>query len=185
MKVETIITWGALGCWLLFAAGAMAQPPGDRPGSKSPDSPPDELRSFESIKLWRMTQALDLTEEQAAKIFPKLHQLQKERHQFRQNYRQMMQELSAMVRDPQVQENLLIKKMEQIEKGERAFREMQRKGHEEIKVLLTPVQQAKLMLFQEKFDRDLRQILREIREPKGPPASRRLPPPKTPREPLE
>lgn len=184
MKIRHIITWGVIGWGLLLAAGAAAQSPAGRHGPRSLESAPDDMQSFESVKLWRMTQALDLNEEQTAKVFPKLHQLQKERRQFRLSYRAMMQELAAMVRDPQVQESLLTKKMEQIEKAEQAFRDFERKNHQEIKTLLNPVQQAKLILFREKFDRDLRQILREIREQKGPPPSRR-PPAKAPSEPKE
>lgn len=184
MKFKHIIPWAALGLILIFAVNAGAQPPG-RYGQRSPKPGSEEMQAFESIKLWRMTQALDLSEEQAAKIFPKLHALQKERRQFRQNYRRIMQELAALVRDPRGDENQIIKKIKELDKTEKTFRELERKNEEEIKALLTPIQQAKFILFKEKFERDLRQILREMREPKSPPTAPRRLPPKAPKEPPE
>ena len=199
MKVTALITWGVIGCLLIATAAAAEQPTADRPGSnpggsqpgegrqpvippRHPGFAPGDPRSFEAIKLWRMTQALDLSEEQASKIFPKLHQMQKERRQFRQNYRLMVQDLAALVRTPDVKDNFILKKIEEIEKVEQSFREQERKGREEIKAILTPLQQAKLMLFQERFDRDLRAILREMREQRGP-LPPRHPSPKMPPEP--
>ena len=184
MKVKTIFTGGVIGCWLMLAAPAWAQPPANQPGPPPGEPRPEKARNIESIKLWRMTQALDLSEEQTAKIFPNLHKLQKERRKFRQAHRQMMQELTALIQNPQLPENLLLKKVEQIEKAEKTFRDFERKSQEQIKDQLTPLQQAKLILFEEKFERDLRQIFRELREQKGTSAPRRHPP-KTPPEPQE
>ena len=67
---------GLLGV-LAVVSSAVGQPfTPPPPGSLGPG---EGRRLIETIKIWKMTEALNLNEEQAAKLFPKLTQLEASR----------------------------------------------------------------------------------------------------------
>lgn len=127
----------------------------------------EERRGFNNIStlyLLRMVQVLDLTEEQTAKIFPKVNRVEKEKREMNRKIGQLLRELRDRVRQQDVNEKELSRIMDDV-KGLR----MQVKNREEelqkfLEENLTVHQQAKYLIFIQDFVKDLRQKLNKARE---------------------
>ena len=74
----------------------------------------EKMRTRENITtllLLRMTQALDLTEEQTAQIFPVVNRIEKEKRKLNRELVQHLRELRAMLHDRDYTEDQLVEKI--------------------------------------------------------------------------
>ncbi|OIN97904.1 hypothetical protein COY52_08770 [Candidatus Desantisbacteria bacterium CG_4_10_14_0_8_um_filter_48_22] len=135
-------------------------PPAEEQGYKK-----EELREMlETLRVWKMTKALELTEEQSLKIFPRMNEIEKAREAAGKVRAQAAEELKKMVNSPAGPDREKIsEKLAGIEKAESELRSKEEKFREEIKSLLSPVQQAKLVIFLKDFEEDVKRMVAEVR----------------------
>jgi len=124
-----------------------------------------------TLKWLRLTQALDLTEEQAAKIFPFVNRIEKQKLQIQKSMSKDIGELRRILKesplfDPKKDQE---KEMEIFDKlkSHREYQRLIRQKDEEIEDFLeknlTTVQKAKYLLFQVDFYRGLGETLDRAR----------------------
>jgi len=119
---------------------------------------------LETLRVWKMTKALELTEEQSLKIFPRMNEIEKAREAAGKVRAQAAEELKKMVNSPAGPDREKIsEKLAGIEKAESELRSKEEKFREEIKSLLSPVQQAKLVIFLKDFEEDVKRMVAEVR----------------------
>ena len=118
---------------------------------------------IEKIRIYRLTRELDLTTEQAIEFFPKLNELQKIDKDFRARQKEILDNLKAMIYEDAEQKEILksLSRYETIFK-EKVERQLSKMG--EIRELLTPVQQARYLIFQDEFEREIRRMIKEVRK---------------------
>jgi len=118
---------------------------------------------IEKIRIYRLTRELDLTTEQAIKFFPKLNELQKIDKDFRARQEEILDNLKAMIHEDAEQKEIMksLSRYETIFK-EKVERQLSKMG--EIRELLTPVQQARYLIFQDEFEREIRRMIKEVRK---------------------
>jgi len=118
---------------------------------------------IEKIRIYRLTRELDLTTEQAIEFFPKLNELQKIDKDFRARQKEILDNLKAMIHEDAEQREILksLSRYETIFK-EKVERQLSKMG--EIRELLTPVQQARYLIFQDEFEREIRRMIKEVRK---------------------
>lgn len=125
------------------------------------------------LKLIRMTMALGLTEEQAAKIFPVANRIEKEKMELNRQLSREVRELRSLIAASPPDEARIKEKIGKIRK----IRESLRLKEAEFEVLLeeslTTVQRGKYVLFNLDFAQFLTRNLERIRNLQGQP-------PKTP-----
>jgi len=123
----------------------------------------DPRAIIEKIRIYRLTKELDLTTEQAIEFFPKLNELQKIDKDFRARQKEILDDLKAMIRDDAEQKEIVesLSRYETIFK-EKMERQLSKMG--EIRKLLTPVQQARYLIFQDEFEREIRNMIKEVRK---------------------
>ena len=175
--------------WLVglvaLASSAMGQPftppaPG-RPG------PAEGRRLIETIKIWRMTEALNLTEDQAAKLFPKLTQLETSRREFHGRQRLLRDELAEILKQRPLREIDIKARLEELDRAEIDFKGRERSVMGELRSILSLEQQARLALFEERFEMEMRRTIQHLRQRRqgvspgpgqgfGPPPLRSRPP---------
>ncbi|MBI2902395.1 MAG: hypothetical protein HYY12_02235 [Candidatus Methylomirabilis oxyfera] len=152
--------------WLVglvaLASSAMGQPftppaPG-RPG------PAEGRRLIETIKIWRMTEALDLTEDQAAKLFPKLTQLETSRREFYSRQRLLRDELAEILKQRPLREIDVKTRLEELDRTEVDFKTRERSVMGELRSILSLEQQARLALFEERFEMEMRRTIQHLRQ---------------------
>ncbi len=120
-------------------------------------------RHIETFRMWEMTKALDLTEEQVASIFPALNRIEKERAKLNKQIGLEIRELKELLdlENPNIEQ--IQAKLEKI----KTLKEQIQVKNEEIEKLLednlTVEQQAKYIIFTLRFMRDLREKMDRAR----------------------
>lgn len=126
----------------------------------APRGPQERRRELEMLRMWRLTKELDLSEEEAAKVFPLLGRYSRKRQQLQSQRWRLLRELRELL-DEEAPPEQLEEKMRQIEAKTRELEELRWKEWQEIKRILSPEKQARYLLFHERFVRDLWKILRK------------------------
>jgi predicted nucleotide-binding protein (sugar kinase/HSP70/actin superfamily) len=116
-----------------------------------------------TLRALRMTQALDLTQEQTAVIFPELNKTEKEKAEFQQQLAKEIRELRVLIRDNKG-------KAEDYEAGVNKIKEIRKKiqlreeaFEEFLNGQLTAVQKAKYIIFNLDFNRGLMERMNRVR----------------------
>ena len=123
----------------------------------------DPRAIIEKIRIYRLTEELDLTTQQAIEFFPRLKELQKIDADFRSQQKAILDDLRDMVRSKAQEEEIV----ESLNRFEVIFKERveRRLGQmKEIRNMLTPSQQARYLIFQDDFEREIRQMIKEVRK---------------------
>jgi Spy/CpxP family protein refolding chaperone len=124
---------------------------------------PDPGEIIETIRIYRLTNELDLTTEQAVEFFPKLNELQKIENEFHQRRQEILhnlrEQLASGAPDKEIRESLDAFEKTIRERVDRKIEKMR-----EIRTLLTPRQQAKYLIFEDEFERDIREMIKEVKK---------------------
>ncbi|MBZ0168355.1 hypothetical protein MELA_02131 [Candidatus Methylomirabilis lanthanidiphila] len=150
-------------CWLLGpAAEPMAQPLAPA-GPRSHDVP-EGRRLIETIKIWKMTEALNLDEGQAAKLFPKLAQLEASRREFYRRQRVLRNELAELLKQRPLQDEQIKARLDQLDRVETDFRGREQIIKGGLRSILSPEQQARLALFEDRFETEMRRTIQDLQQ---------------------
>jgi hypothetical protein len=151
--------------------GMMPPPPGmmsgGGPGACEEPCPPwdKERKMLEAVRITRMTEALELTDKQIAEFFPKHKQLEDGLMQLGKTRQKYIGQLDSLL-SAGGKEQELKAKIAQIENNE-AERWQRMKAFKTYAAgILAVKQQAKMMVFIQKFDEEIRDMVRDIRQKK-------------------
>lgn len=118
---------------------------------------------IEEVRIWRITQELDLTSEQATQLFPKLHEFRKVERDFRKQRMQLLSEMRILLhRGASNQEIRNV--VEQYRAVHIKKIEQEVKSLKEVEKILTPVQQAKFLIFEDEFTREILDMIKHIKK---------------------
>jgi len=165
---------------LTLAVSAMAQPaaPRARRDAERPWQGKQNPREMtEAFRLYKMTEYLELTEEQTAKLFPRMAATRKAHEEGMDKVRDKMKELRQLVKTEKWSEGAKLAEEIHALRGEQM-----RKHHEamnDLMRLLTDEQRAKFALFDQRFQGHLQRVgermhsrrapgMREMRDGDGP-----------------
>jgi len=118
---------------------------------------------IEEVRIYRLTKELDLTSEQAIKFFPKLHELRKIEKSFQEERMDLLFELTNLLRNKASNQEIL-KVIKQYQTAHIKKIEQEVENLKEMEKILTPVQQAKYLIFEERFAREIREIIKEVKK---------------------
>jgi Spy/CpxP family protein refolding chaperone len=125
------------------------------------ESDPREI--IEQVKIYQITKKLGMTSEQAVQFFPKLNEMREIDKQFRQEKIDALHELRNLMNS-----GASDKEMENvIDEYEEAWykkNEDQRKKFQEMRKILTPIQQGKYLIFLDEFEAEIRALIQEIKK---------------------
>jgi Spy/CpxP family protein refolding chaperone len=143
----------------VLATAAMAQ--------TEPVQPRQKLReNVSTLRLLRLTQALDLTEDQAARIFPLVNRTEREKVRIQRDMTRDLQELRKTLkglpsdrdRDPDVSGTLT-----RVIEARRELRAREDELEAFLSENLTPIQRARYLIFQIDFYQGLGETLNQAR----------------------
>lgn len=161
----------------LFAGEALSQPFDDVKGPPSKEKREMIRKRMETLKMWRLTKILDLDEKRAARFFPLINEYDRKREAMAIKMERDMRKLRKVIDTANERELKAI--IEGIEDNHRKFQEIDREKMEKLKSMLTVRETAKLIIFKQDFDREMKKIIMEVRKkhsrkqrnrPKNPPA---------------
>lgn len=145
-----------------FTAQGLAEPQEylDQPPTKEQR---DRVRQrIETLKMWKLTKALDIDEATSAKIFPLLNRYDKRKAEIHNNLREGMRALRRSLRENRTDE--LKDTLATLEQNHKALQSINDEEWAEMKKVLTVEQQAKFVLFRQEFDREVRKLVTDARE---------------------
>ena len=117
---------------------------------------------IEMIRMWKMMDVLDLSREQSEKFLPALEEIENRRREIFQERVKTMKELRETVRGENPDESAVVDMMRRLEKNHDSLEALDKEERKEIADILTPVQQGRYIVFKENFERELRNIIRDV-----------------------
>lgn len=123
----------------------------------------DPRAIIEKVRIYRLTQELDLSTEQAIKFFPILNEFEKIERTFNEEKIRIIDELRLQLRN-EVVDNEINKTLKKFEEAHRRKLENQIEKMKEMFELLTTKQKAKFLIFREDFNREIREMIKEVRK---------------------
>jgi Spy/CpxP family protein refolding chaperone len=162
--VRVMIMTAAL---LLAGATAHAQQPGpaDSHGQGGPDAKKQEevRKKVETVRMWRLTEELKLDEKTSARLASFLSSLDEKRRGLMRERMETMRDLRALLKTGNPDEKKLKADLAKIEKGHREMEELEGKETSGVKDILSIEQQARYVIFQQEFRREMRGMIAEAR----------------------
>ena len=163
-KMKKILFLVGIILILLPAGGIFAQghPPSADDRSDRGEEREKIRENIETLRMWKLLEALDLTSEQSDKFLPILKDFQKARRSFENQRRDLMKQLETALQnapeDKQLKEILT-----DLENNREQFQTELDKYMDQTKAILSIEQQARLALFEDQFERRMRETIEPIR----------------------
>lgn len=152
---------------LLFPGEILAQ----RPFPGGPRERPAERQrireNIETLRMWKLLEALDLSSEQSTRFLAVLKDLQDAKKAFEERRREHLSELEAALESEKKDEKKLREALDGLESARKQFQIDLENFMERSKAMLTLEQRARMHLFEERFERRLKETIHRMRE-KGP-----------------
>ena len=128
---------------------------------------PEQMRErVNAMKIWKLTEYLELTEEQAGTFFVRLREHEEEAAAFNREKRQLYEEFQKRIDKGEVKQRDVDQYLDESAKLEQAHIELRKQHLQSMKDILSEEQFAKFAVFQERFRRELRyQLQDEIAPP--------------------
>lgn len=145
-----------------FTAQGFAEPP-EYQGKPATKQQRDRVRKrIETVKMWKLTKALDLDEATSAKIFPIFNKYDKRKAEIHKNLREGMREMRMSLKENRTDQLSGI--LAQLEDNHRALQSIKNEEWAEMKKILTVEQQARLILFRQEFDREVHKLIADAKD---------------------
>jgi len=122
---------------------------------------------IETMKMWKMLEVLDLSQEQSDKFLPAWREMQKAQKDFREKREDLLKSLEAVLGEEKPDEGKIRDILGQLEKERSQLEEVQQRFKQKAQEVLTLEQQAKLMIFEDRFEKKMMEIIRQYRERRG------------------
>lgn len=133
---------------------------------------------MEMMKIWKMTEFLDLSEEQAEKFFPRYKALSKELEEMSKQQREVMMAIKEILKgDKEIQGKEIDKIVQKASEIEKKKIDKKQEFIEGLGDVLTARQKAKYIVFEIRFKNQLREAIRHKRpgDPQKPHGRKRTP----------
>ncbi len=130
---------------------------------------PQKMRDrLSTVKMWKLTEYLDLSEEQAEKFFPRTREHQKEIDKIVQQRRQHYEDFQQKIDDGGIKAGDVERYIAEAARLDEALIDLRTRHLQGMKDLLNDEQMARFAVFNEYFRRQISQHLREELPPEAP-----------------
>ncbi len=147
----------AVGPILGFADEDLGLPGGGSPASEAKRE--QVRKKVEAVRMWRMTEELKLDEKKSTQLASFLSSIEEKRRGLLKNTLESTRDLRALLKVDKPDEGRLKSSLDRIEKSQRELIDLREKEMNGIKNMLTPEQQARYIIFQQDFRREMRGII--------------------------
>jgi hypothetical protein len=122
---------------------------------------------IKTIKIWRLTEAVELTSGQSEKFFPIYNGFQDALDSLEREKQETLQQLDTMTRDPETSDKDIRSLIAEVGEFDNRSAEIQKKFFDDILKVISTRQLGKLLVFEENFKRRLQETIRDIRREFG------------------
>jgi len=151
---------------MMFPAGAvLAQPGMGGPPGPPPPPPPMARERFQQMQMWKLTEVLEMSDEQAAKFFPMFNSFQKSVDKIRQENDDLFDKLDGYLKAEE--KGKISGIIGQIEENEAKILDTRKKFRGDIGKVLDEIQIGKMVHFQREFPRRFRDAMWDFKGEPG------------------
>jgi Spy/CpxP family protein refolding chaperone len=161
MLIPVLLVYFALTSIVQAGPNQRAQTHWDRPHRKVE-------KRVRTMKIWKMTEEIDLTEEQAVRFFPLLNEKEDKFEELEKTRQDILEKLGEIVWETKVNEKEVNKLINQFEELDAKKLEIREQFHKQAGQILTPTQMGKMVLFNHRFHSMMRDMVREFEVPVPP-----------------
>jgi Spy/CpxP family protein refolding chaperone len=135
------------------------------PGRGEPDAKKREevRKKIETVRMWRLTEELKLDEKISARLASFLSALDEKRRGLMHERMETMGDLRTLLKTEKPDEKKLKTDLDKLEKTRREMVELEGKEISGIRDILSVEQQARYVIFQQEFRREMRGMIAEAR----------------------
>ena len=150
---------------------AQGPPPDDRPGEegafapdRGPGEPPSAERrekirdKIEAIRIWRLTEELNLDANTSGKLAALLGSLDRKRRDIRREQMVLMRPLRQSLKSRKPDDAKIKQSLEKLERNDRALQKLKYCALTGVKEFLTVEQQSRFLIIQKEFQRGLQNV---------------------------
>jgi len=139
-----------------------AQPHGMRPGSEK------AMSMIRTMRMVRMTEVLELDEDQVASLIPKLKQRDSLELSYYQSQAEDLEGLRGELDKNNPSESKLSEIIERMKTRETEHNQAISDLRDEMLAVLTVTQQARFIVFEVEFEREIRRLISQVKGGQGP-----------------
>ena len=133
----------------------------DLEGPPSKEQREKVKKRIETMKMWKLTEALDLDEKTASRLFPMLNDYDKKREEVE---REIRKDIDFLKEALQVKDESRIKDLlEVLEKQHNTLKSLGDEERDSLREVLTIEQQARYLIFRMEFRREMRKMITEAK----------------------
>jgi len=154
MKKSFLLLMG----FLFLSSVLLAQMPGQEPLGR------ERMReNINRLRLLRMTEVVELTEEQTAKIYPASYRIEKEKMEIVKTLSREIRDLKAFLGEVNPKEDELAAKVKTVKELRRKLLEKDQEFEDLLEQSLTEIQKARYVIFSVEFYKNLGEKLNRAR----------------------
>ncbi len=127
-------------------------------GEPPPIDNDNAMKKIEAVKIWKLIEFLDIDQEQGDKFFPRLRKLEKQKRKTFKARKKHLENLRKLLGN-EATDSKLLAQINKIMSFDKESKSEETKLREEVMSVLSIKQQAKLLLFEEKFTKEIRKII--------------------------
>ncbi len=154
MPTRQAAVLGLVGLLILTVPAAGQAPPARNPRAE---------RVIEALLIWRLVDELELTDQQIARIFPRIKALKDLRLQLGRGKVRLQRDLRALLDQQPHDENAIGAKIDELERLRARTDQDRHRILREVSAELTVEQRAKFALIQDTFEAETIRLLEEVR----------------------
>ncbi len=149
-----------LGLWGGMIYAQPSTPPAPREDRPMTPERAEELRKrVELIWMWKLTEELNLTEKEGAKLFPVLRTYEEKKRNLREEKRGLLRELEGMIK-AKSSEGDLKRAIRALEENSGKLRDVEQGAFREVEKVLSVEKQAKYIVFQARFKHEIHNLIK-------------------------
>jgi Spy/CpxP family protein refolding chaperone len=148
---------------LALSGGQVLAQPANTKGPMNEERREELRERIELIWMWRLTEELDLTQEEGATIFPILRQYEEKKRTLRDENRELVRELDRLIK-ANASAGELKKTIQALAENEKKYHQVKEEGFQKLERILPVEKQARYIVFQEQFRHEIHGLLRQARD---------------------
>ncbi|MGD8353081.1 MAG: hypothetical protein PVJ01_02860 [Pseudomonadota bacterium] len=128
-------------------------------------------KKIETLRVWQLTEELDLDEATSSRLFPAMKRADKERWEIENRNRKLIRGLSGVLEDKDPHPGKINQILDELQANRRELMQSEERHIETVRQILSPADTARYLLFQIRFEARIKQkaaeAMRERRELEG------------------
>jgi len=114
-------------------------------------------KKVEALRAWQLSEELDLDEDTSARLFPAMKKADQERWQIEASNRELVKEMARALESRKPDSNRINRILDELQANRRELIRAEERHLERVRQILSPADTARYLMFQIRFQREIKQ----------------------------